>query len=97
MPSEFVPVLRGIHVEKRNAQSVVKRPAQRQLARFAGNQFGDDRAMTRDLDIEGDIGLAFDVDDFAAVLRLDPSVRGLILRPGVEVFDVDSSPSDQRW
>ena len=34
---EIIPVLRSVHVEERHVKAVVKRPAQRQLAGFAGN------------------------------------------------------------
>ena len=46
--AEFVPVLGRVHIEERIADAVVECPAQRDLARLAGNKVGDDRAVARE-------------------------------------------------
>ena len=59
--------------------------------------------MARGDDVERHVRLAFDVNDFRAVLRIDPALRGLVLPLRIELFDeivfhgradVGESPAD---
>src|SRR5215468_94131 len=70
-------------------QTVVERPAQSDLACFAGDEFSDDRAMTRGLYINGHIGLVFNMDGFSAVLGLNPPFGRLICALRVQILDID--------
>jgi hypothetical protein len=84
-------VARRIHIEERNPQAVIERPAQRQLALFAGDKVGDDGPVARDLHIDGHIPLSLDVNDFDSMFRLRPSFGSLIRALLVEILDVDVS------
>src|SRR5689334_14611804 len=72
---ELLPVLSGIHVKERNAEPVVKRPAQRELPSLARNQVSDDRTVARKLYVNCYVGLALHVNRLNAVLRLKPASR----------------------
>src|SRR5260370_42217204 len=75
-------------MEKRIANAIVKRPAQRDLARLPGGQFAHDWPVPPDLDSDNDIRLALHADHFAARLRLFPTFGSQVLAVVVEIFDV---------
>ena len=87
--SELIPILRRIYVEKGNLQAVVECPTKGQLPCFTGYEFRDDGPVPCDLHINVNIRLAFDVNNFCAVLGLHPTFRSLIIPFGVEILDVD--------
>ena len=100
---ELIPVRRGIQVEEGEGQVVVQRPAECDLARFSRNQVGDDRAVTGGQNVERNVGLAFDVDDFLPMQRIPPSGRRFVLALIVELLnknvfdgraDVGEAPAD---
>ena len=101
--AELIPVLCRVNIEKCQSHAVVEGPAQRDLARLAWNQVGDDRAMPRRDDIERYIGLVLNVNDLRAMFRLRPSFGSFVHPLRVELFDevvfdgwtdVGESPSD---
>src|SRR5262249_7259183 len=87
---ELVPVLGGIHVEKRIVQAVVESPAQSELAAFAGDQFRDDGTVARDGNVEDHIGSIFDMNDFAAMIEVAPALWRLILAFFVQCLNVQA-------
>jgi hypothetical protein len=89
--AEVVPVLRRVHLEERNTGGllVVNDPPESKLAGLARNQVGDDRPMTRDHNVEVDLGLALDANDFLAVLGLHPTLGREVFTLVIELLDVD--------
>src|SRR6266542_1392036 len=85
--AEVLPVLSRIHVEERIASAIVQSPAQRDLAGLSGGQFGNDRTVPGNFDIDHHIWLASHANDFAAYFRGLPAVGGLVLTLIIEVFD----------
>ena len=85
--AEFLPVLRTIDIEKWHVQAVIERPAQRNLPRLSGQKVRDDRPVPRDLYVQGDVRLTFDVDHLGPVRGLLPALRRLVCTLRVEVLD----------
>src|SRR5207245_5148237 len=86
--AELLPVLRRIEIKEWTACSFVRRPAQSHLAGFASDQFGDDRPMTRNHHVNGNVRLAFHVDNFLPTLGMLPTLWRKILPVTVESFQV---------
>ena len=85
---ELIPVLCRVYIEKRIVQRIVERPAQRDLARLARNEVGDERTMAREGDIDRHVGLSLDVNDFLAVLKRLPAFRRLARALIIHNFDI---------
>ena len=81
-----VPVLL-VDVYKRQVETVVKSPAQRNRPRLGRNDLADDGTVPRDLYIHGDVRASFNMNDLGALLRPLPALRRLICAVRIEVFD----------
>src|SRR5262249_23578219 len=60
----------------------------RDLAGFSRGEFGNNGAVTRDVDVKRDVGLAFHVDYLVAHFWLLPSLRSEVLAGSIEILDV---------
>src|SRR5437660_9367601 len=75
-------------MEKRSANAIVKRPAQRDLACLPWGQFGHDWPVPSNFGVDHDLRLAFHMNHFAAHFRLLPTFGSEVLALVVEIFDV---------
>src|ERR1700757_1799764 len=87
-PLEFIPVLGRVDVEERVVDGIESSPAQRDFAGLARNQVGNDRAVTSEDHIHGDISLVLDMDHFRAMVGRLPSAGGLIRALLVEGLNI---------
>src|SRR5215469_9340933 len=89
LESEPIPIFGRIELEERNRRIsiFVDDPLKRQLTRLARNHARDDWSMTRCDNVQGDLGLAFNLDDLFTVLRPHPTLRSKILPLVIEFLD----------
>src|SRR6202034_2028997 len=79
----------AVDIEERYVQTVIKRPAQRNLPRLTRNQFCDDGPVPRDFHVHGYVylRLALNMNHLFAVFGLLPTLRSLVGSLRVEILD----------
>ncbi len=86
--AEVFPVLCRVHVEKGRAQTLVESPSQGQLPFFTGDQFRDDRSVSRAAHIQCHVWLVLDVNHLQAMFDLLQALGSLVVISVVEILDV---------